>query len=386
MKTSTDRILTTHTGSLPRPEDLVQLTYEQEEGKPVDRQVMTDAQTRAVEQVVRRQAEAGIDVVSDGEMAKPGFTNYLTARVTGFSDRAAPWVLDDLTEFTDLLLEQYGGEAGAHIVMRNCTADVSYTGQDAVAADIATLSKALGEVSVAEGFLPATSPGCFAMAAPNLHYDSYENYLFAIARALREEYRAIVESGLVLQLDCPDLPMAAHTSTWDDTVGRLGYQGYLELHIAALNEAVADLPADRIRMHICWGNYEGPHHMDVPLTEVLPATFAAKPMAISFEAANPRHEHEWEDLRELKIPDDKVLIPGVIDVKTNVLEHPRLIAQRIGRFADIVGRERVIAGTDCGFGTFTGFSAIMGSVAWLKLGALAEGARLASDRLWPARV
>ncbi len=385
MKLSTERILTTHTGSLPRPEELVKLTYEQEEGKPADHDVMADAQARAVEQVVRRQAEAGIDVISDGEMAKPGFTNYLTSRVTGYEGRAAPWMLDDLKEFPDLVMEQYGGEAGAHIVMRNCTSDIRYTGQHAVATDIAALSKAIADVDVVEGFLPATSPGCFAMAAPNQHYNSYENYLFAIARALREEYRAIVESGLLLQIDCPDLPMAMHTTSWDGTAQRIGYQKYLELHVAALNEAVADLPPDRMRMHICWGNYEGPHHMDVALTEVLPAVFEAKPTAISFEAANPRHEHEWEDLGKLTIPDGKVLVPGVIDVKTNVLEHPRLVAQRIGRFAGIVGRERVIAGTDCGFGTFVGFGAINDSVAWLKLGALAEGARLASDRLWRER-
>jgi len=382
MKLSTERILTTHTGSLPRPEELVKLTYEQEEGKPADHDVMADAQARAVEQVVRRQAEAGIDVISDGEMAKPGFTNYLTSRVTGYEGRAAPWMLDDLKEFPDLVMEQYGGEAGAHIVMRNCTSDIRYTGQHAVATDIAALSKAIADVDVVEGFLPATSPGCFAMAAPNQHYNSYENYLFAIARALREEYRAIVESGLLLQIDCPDLPMAMHTTGWDGTAQRIGYQKYLELHVAALNEAVADLPPDRMRMHICWGNYEGPHHMDVALTEVLPAAFEAKPAAILFEAANPRHEHEWEDLGKLTIPDGKVLVPGVIDVKTNVLEHPRLVAQRIGRFAGIVGRERVIAGTDCGFGTFAGFGAINNTVAWLKLGALAEGARLASDRLW----
>jgi 5-methyltetrahydropteroyltriglutamate--homocysteine methyltransferase len=379
MKLSTERILTTHTGSLPRPEELVKLTYEQEEGRPVDHDVMAGAQARAVEQAVRRQAEAGVDVISDGEMAKPGFTNYLTSRVTGYEGRAAPWVLDDLKEFPDLVMEQYGGEAGAHIVMRNCTGDIRYVGQAAVATDIAALSKAIADVDVVEGFLPATSPGCFAMAAPNQHYDGYENYLFAIARALREEYRAIVESGLLLQIDCPDLPMAVHTTSWDGTAKRIGYQKYLELHVAALNEAVAGLPSDRMRMHICWGNYEGPHHMDVALTEVLPAVFEAKPAAISFEAANPRHEHEWEDLGKLKIPDDKVLVPGVVDVKTNVLEHPRLVAQRIGRFADIVGRERVIAGTDCGFGTFVGFGAINDTVAWLKLGALAQGARLASE-------
>jgi len=382
MKLSTERILTTHTGSLPRPEELVKLTYAQEEGKPVDHNVMSAAQARAVEQVVRHQAEVGIDVVSDGEMSKPGFTNYLTSRVTGYEGRAAPWVLDDLVEFPDLVMEQYGGKAGAHIVMRNCTGDIRYVGQDAVATDVAALSKAMSGIDVAEGFLPATSPGCFALAAPNLHYDSYENYLFALARALREEYRAIVQSGLLLQIDCPDLPMAVHTSSWDNTSKRIGYQKYLELHVAALNEAVAGLPPDRMRMHICWGNYEGPHHMDVDLTEVLPAVFEARPAAILFEAANPRHEHEWEDLGKLKIPDDKVLIPGVVDVKTNVLEHPRLVAQRIGRFADIAGRERVIAGTDCGFGTFVGFGAINDTVAWLKLGALAQGARLASERLW----
>ena len=312
-------------------------------------------------------------------MSKAGFVNYITRRVSGFSGRAQPWVLDDLQEFPELLIDQYGGPAGAHIVVKNCTAELRYQGQDEVRADIERLHEALAaDGAGASGFFPATSPGCVAMAFPNMHYPDYETYLFALAGAMREEYSAILDAGLTLQIDSPDVPMGAHTSAWDNTVQRLGFQGYLELHVAALNAAVDGLDQDRIRVHLCWGNYTGPHQMDAPLTDVLPAVLKATPVGLSFEAASPRHEHEWEDIPGLKIPDDKMSIPGVIDVKHNVLEHPRLVSQRLRRFTDQVGCDRVIGGTDCGFGTFVGFGAIHPSVAWHKLDSLAEGARLAS--------
>jgi 5-methyltetrahydropteroyltriglutamate--homocysteine methyltransferase len=375
------RILSTHTGSLPRPDGLKALMYEQEEGKPVDRGRLEEAEREAVADVVRRQAEAGIDIVSDGEMSKPGFVNYVTSRLTGLDGDAPPWTLEDLSQFPELLIEQYGGEAGAHIVVKSCTGPITYVGTEAVQRDIEVLKEALAATPGAgSGFLPAASPGCIAMACPNHHYGSYEDYLFALARAMRSEYQAIVDADLLLQIDSPDLAMAPHTKTWDDAIGRLGLQGYIELHMAAIDEAVAGLDPDRLRTHVCWGNYTGPHQMDVPLTDVLPGVLAARPRAVSFEAANARHEHEWADLATMAIPQDKVLVPGVIDTKTNVLEHPRLVAQRLGHFVDLVGPDRVIGGTDCGFGTFVGFGAVHPAVAWLKLEALGEGARLASGQ------
>lgn len=379
MSTEPGRIRTTHTGSLPRPGRLIELMYQQEDDQPVVATDLAAAQLEAVNDAVARQRRSGIDIVSDGEMSKAGFVNYITRRVSGFSGLAQPWVLNDLMQFPELLIDQYGGPAGAHIVVKNCTGELRYQGHAEVAADIERLLAAIGpDANGTAGFLPATSPGCVAMCFPNQHYADYETYLFALAAALREEYTAILDAGLTLQIDCPDLPMGAHTSAWDNTPERLGFQGYLELHVAALNAAVEGLPQDRIRIHLCWGNYTGPHQMDAPLTDVLPAVLKATPVGLSFEAANPRHEHEWEDIPGLKIPEEKVLIPGVIDVKHNVLEHPRLVSQRLTRFADQVGRDRVIGGTDCGFGTFVGFGAIHPTVSWHKLDSLADGARLAS--------
>lgn len=279
-------------------------------------------------------------------------------------------------------MEQYGGEAGADIVLRNCTGDIRYVGQDAVATDIARLSKAIEDVDVAEGFLPATSSGCFTVAAPNQHYESYESYLFAIARALRQEYRAVVESGLLLQIDCPDLPKAMHTTGWDDTAQRIGYQKYLELHVAALNEAVAGLPADRMRMHICWGNYEGPHHMDVGAHRGTAGGLRGHAGGHLVRGRQPQARARVGGLRQAEGSRQQGPGPRRRGREDQRAGTPAPGGPAHRRVADIVGRERVIAGTDCGFGAFAGFGAINPSIAWLKLGALAEGARLASARLW----
>jgi 5-methyltetrahydropteroyltriglutamate--homocysteine methyltransferase len=380
---SVDRIRTTLTGSLPRPAELTSLMFARQEGRHVDDGLLAAAVDGAVHDVVRRQLDAGVDIVSDGEMSKPGFVNYIGDRLTGFGEVGPPWSVSDMDDMPQLVMALYGGPGGTHINMPRCIGEVTYSGTAEVDNDIARLRAALGDVVDAVGFIPSTSPGCLTMAAEDGFYGDYETYLGAVADAMRTEYRAIIDGGFILQLDCPDIPMGHHTTCWmSDKIDEMGFERYVDLHIDALNSAVSELPADRIRMHICWGNYAGPHHKDIPLSKLLGSVLRAHPSAISFEGANPRHEHEWEVLTEADIPDDKVLIPGVIDTKTNVVEHPRLVAQRIERYAGIVGRERVVPGTDCGFGTFVGFGLVEPEVTWLKLGALAEGAAMASDRLW----
>jgi 5-methyltetrahydropteroyltriglutamate--homocysteine methyltransferase len=382
MRHSDERILTTHTGSLPRPADLTEMVYARQEGKQVDPERFNSAVTTATREIVIRQREAGIDIVSDGEMSKPGFVNYIGQRLTGFAGHGEPWSLADMDDMPELVMALYGGPGGTHINMPRCEGEVRYQGHDLVNADIARLRDALSG-DEAEAFIPAASPGCIAMGGENVHYPGYESYVGAVAEAMREEYKAIIDAGFLVQLDCPDIPMVPHTRGWmSHLVDENGFDWYLRTQLDALETSIVGLPADRIRMHLCWGNYAGPHTMDVPLEEVLEPAFGASPGAISFEGANPRHEHEWETLASMTIPDDKILMPGVIDTKTNVVEHPKLIAQRIGRYADIVGRERVIPGTDCGFATFVGFGLVEDPVVWLKLSALAQGAALASEQLW----
>jgi 5-methyltetrahydropteroyltriglutamate--homocysteine methyltransferase len=372
-------VRTTHVGSLPRPEPLVRLMYAHQEGGG-DPAELEAAVTDAVHDVVAMQHTAGIDVVSDGEMGKPGFVNYVRERLGGFGGQAPPWSIDDLEAAPELAIAQYGGEAGAHIMPANCEGPVSYVGGAAVARDVETLRLALDKTGHDAAFVPAASPGCIATGSPNLHYPDYDSYLDALADAMAHEYRAIVDAGLLLQLDCPDIPMAGHTEFWcRDEVRRRGLVGFAERHMAAIDRALEGIDPSRVRLHLCWGNYEGPHHLDAPLAELLPPVLAGRPRMISFEAANPRHEHEWEDVRSLSIPDDVVLMPGVVDTLNNIVEHPRLIAQRLQRYVDVVGPERVIAGTDCGFGTFVGFGRVGAQVAQMKLTAMAEGAALVSS-------
>ncbi len=365
-------ILTTHVGSLPRPDDLTQLMYVHQEGAGSNDE-LDAAVADAVREAVAMQLRAGVDVVSDGEMGKAGFVNYVNERLTGFGGQAAPWVISDLTDAPELLMQQYGGEAGAHIMPANCQGEVSYIGHAYLQRDIANLKAALGDHDAA--FMPAASPGVIAVCSPNEHYPDYDAYIDALADAMAEEYRAIVDAGLLLQLDCPDIPMAAHTEFWcKEEVQRRGLGGFAERNVAAIDRALEGIDPRRVRLHMCWGNYEGPHHLDAPLSELIEPVLAGTPAMISFEAANPRHEHEWEQFESLRLPDDKVILPGVIDTLTNFVEHPRLVAQRLERYARLVGPERVIASTDCGFGTFVGFGQVGARVAEMKLRALVQGA------------
>src|SRR4051794_843157 len=366
-------IRTTHVGSLPRPQALTQLMYAHQEGQDVD---LDAAVSHAVREVVGMQVRAGIDVISDGEMGKPGFVNYVSDRLSGFGGQAAPWTIADLADAPELIVSQYGGEAGAHIMPANCEGAVSYVGHALLQRDLDNLRAALDSHDV-EAFMPAASPGVIAVCSPNLHYPDYDAYIDAVADAMAEEYRAIVDAGFLLQLDCPDIPMAAHTDFWcKDQVDTLGLTGFAARNVAAIARALEGIDGDRVRLHMCWGNYESPHHLDAPLRELIGPVLASTPAMISFEAANPRHEHEWEEFETFDIPGEKVLLPGVIDTLTNFVEHPRLVAQRLERYARVVGPERVIASTDCGFGTFVGFGQVGARVAEMKLAALAEGAAL----------
>jgi 5-methyltetrahydropteroyltriglutamate--homocysteine methyltransferase len=380
MKTSTDRILTTHVGSLPRPQDVVDCLFAEDRGEPIDPQKVDSTIRSAVKDIVGKQFAAGVDVVSDGEMGKISYATYIRHRLTGFegdSPRPTPQDLEEYPEFRDRLL-QVG--ASAKYLRPVCKGSIRVKSLDPLHQDIARFKSALEGANVSEAFMNSVSPGTIAVFQPNEWYKSHEAYVEALAEAMKQEYETIVNSGLLLQLDCPDLAMGRHSrfkQASEDEFVRLA-----ELHIEALNHALANVPADRVRFHICWGNYEGPHMHDISITKILPVVLKAKPMAMLIEAANPRHEHEWEVWKSQKLPADKVLIPGVIACTSNYIEAPELVAQRILRFADAVGRDRVMAGTDCGFGTFAGFGPVFPAFCWMKLESLAKGAAMASARLW----
>ena len=380
MKLSSDRILTTHVGSLPRPQEVVDLLFAQDRGEAIDEGKFNETMRRAVADAVNHQSEVGVDIASDGEMSKISYATYIRHRLTGFegdSARPTPQDLDDFPEYRDRLVK-----AGHSATYRRpvCKGPVKVKSLKAVEQDIAHMKEAMAKVKVAEGFMNSVSPGTIAVFQPNEHYPSHETYLEALANAMREEYEMIVKSGLLLQLDCPDLAMGRHTrfkNLSDDEFLR-----YAALQVEALNHALANVPADRVRMHICWGNYEGSHVHDMDCAKIFPIVIKAKPQALLIEGANPRHEHEWESWTRIKLPDDKVLVPGVVASSSNYVEHPDVVAQRLLRYASVVGRERVIAGTDCGFGTFAGFGPVFPAFCWMKLRSLAEGARIASKKLW----
>lgn len=378
MKRSTDRILTTHTGSLPRPADLTRMMFAKEEGVPVDRAALTERIQRAVAEIVARQRRAGIDVVNDGEMSKPSYATYIKDRLDGFGGTSNSFVYQDLADFPELARRVFGDPGRSRRKTPACNAPVAMRDRGAVAADIANLKRALQETPAAEGFLTAASPGLISLFFRNDHYPSTEAYLYAIAEAMREEYEAVAAAGLVLQLDCPDLAMGRHIQHADLSLEE--FRKAARLHVEVLNHAVARIPPEQLRLHLCWGNYEGPHHYDVPLEAIIDIVFAARPSGISFEAANPRHAHEWTVFERVKLPEGKVLIPGILESKSNFIEHPDLVAQRIGHFVRLVGRENVIAGTDCGYGTWVGQAAVDPEVVWAKLAALAQGADRASRR------
>jgi 5-methyltetrahydropteroyltriglutamate--homocysteine methyltransferase len=380
MKRSTDRILTTHVGSLPRPQDVVDLLFAQDRGEPVNAAQFEATMQRAVNEAVSKQAEAGIDIASDGEMSKISYATYIRHRLTGFegdSPRPTPQDLDDFPEYRDRLVK-----AGHSATYRRpvCKGPIAVRDVKPLQDDIARMQHALSKANVTEGFMNSASPGTIAVFQPNEYYPSHEAYLEALANVMREEYETIVKSGLLLQLDCPDLAMGRHTRFKNLTDEE--FLRNAELQVEALNHALANVPADRVRLHICWGNYEGSHVNDIACAKIFPIALKVKPMALLIEGANPRHEHEWEAWTTIKLPDDKILIPGVIGSNSNYVEHPEVVAQRILRYANIVGRERVMAGTDCGFGTFAGFGAVYPAFCWMKMRSLNEGARLASRRLW----
>jgi 5-methyltetrahydropteroyltriglutamate--homocysteine methyltransferase len=380
MQRSDDRILTTHAGSLPRPPDLTRMMWDLLDQKAVEQTALRARIKDAVAEVVAKQREVGVDIVSDGEMSKVGFSNYVMQRYSGFANRAE-FVATDLGDFPEIINKLFvENEGGQHLVLPNVEGPIELHDHDAVQRDIGNLKAALNGRSPDTAFIAAVTPGQMLFNFPNLYYPTPEAYIEAAAKALRVEYRAIVDAGFNLQLDAPDLAMRAHC--WTGGVGSADIKNYVPMAIEAMNEATRGLPAEKVRLHLCWGNYAGPHHHDVELREIIEPVLKTNAAFIYFEAANPRHAHEWEVWEEVKIPDGKALIPGVIDTLTNHVEHPRLVAQRLKKFAEIAGKENVIAGTDCGFGTFVGWSGCDPQVAWLKLEALAEGARLASDRLW----
>ena len=386
MKTSTDRILTTHTGSLPRPKSLIDLILRREKGEAVSPQTLEAEVVKATDEIVAKQVAAGIDVVSDGEMSKPSYTTYIRHRVTGIEPdpRAADKGVDimigrDLLAHPDFNTSR---RTFSSVAFPGCVGELRYKDRSALDRDIANLKAAAAKAKPAEVFVTAPSPGILTRFIINLHYPTEEAYVDALAEVLKVEYRAIVEAGFVLQIDCPDLGSCRNNQyrnlTDDEFRNKIA-----ERNIAAINGAIEGLPADRIRLHICWGNYEGPHTHDLPVTKIIDIAFKARAQAFSIEAANPRHDHEWEDLKEIKIPDDRILIPGVIDSTTNFVEHPKLVAQRIRRYAEVVDRERLIAGVDCGFGTAVRAEPmVVDSIVWAKLRALSEGAALASQTLW----
>ncbi len=375
-------MLTTHTGSLPRPEELARLLVAREQGQPVDASALADMIRQAVAAMVTQQVETGIDIISDGEMSKIGFANYVKDRLTGFEGESNPTVAQDVLDHPDLRVRMFRRNEGSasRYFTPACTGPITLRDKDAVHQDIANLKAALQNAQPAEVFLPAASPGTIAQAMQNRYYPSQEAYLYALADAMRYEYQAIVAAGFLIQLDCPDLAMQRHTRFAHASLEEFRRQA--QQNIEALNYALSGIEPEQVRVHVCWGNYPGPHHRDVPLKDILDLLLTIHGAALSIEAANPRHEHEWQVFEEVRLPEGKVLIPGVIDTCSTYVEHPEVVAQRLARFARVVGREQVIAGTDCGFGTFVGASPLAPSVAWAKLQSLAEGARLASQELW----
>jgi 5-methyltetrahydropteroyltriglutamate--homocysteine methyltransferase len=380
METSRDRILTTHVGSLPRPPELRQLLVAKDKGEPYDKAALDRLTREAVFEIVRRQAATGIDIVNDGEMSKPGYSTYVADRLSGFAGHEPAKPRLDTRDHPNFQAA-YERMTGANVARRSvCVGPIAVKDREPLAQDLANLRDALAKVSVAEGFMTAASPGLVPVFQNNRHYPTHEAYVEAIAAAMQQEYEAIVEAGFVLQLDCPDLAMAHHTSFQD--LDETDFLKRAAFHIEVLNHTLRNVPADRCRIHICWGNYEGPHDHDIDFAKVAPILVKAKPMALVVEAANPRHAHEWRVWQEVKLPDDKILIPGVLDTSTNYVEHPELVAERLCRFADLVGRERVIAGSDCGFGTFAGYGKLDPDISFKKLRAMVEGAAIASKRLW----
>lgn len=378
MHSGQDRILTTHVGSLPRSAAVTDVVFAQEQGKkPNNAKTIIRA---AVDDVVARQVEFGVDIVSDGEMSKISYATYIKDRISGFSgdsDRQPPSDLEDFPGF----LERQSRSGGTPSYRRPCcVGDIKLKDMEPVQADIDNLLTAFGKHQPAQCFMNAASPGVIALFQPNKHYPTHAAYLEALADAMAHEYKAIVDAGIILQLDSPDLGLGRHMMFKNKSDEE--YQALAAMHVDALNHALAGIPKDMVRLHVCWGNYEGPHHHDAPMEMVLPIALRANVGALLFESSNPRHAHEWVTFADTDLPDDLILVPGVIDSTTNFIEHPKLVAERICRFADIVGRDRVIAGSDCGFSTFAGFGVVDEDIVYAKLKCMADGAAIASEKLW----
>jgi 5-methyltetrahydropteroyltriglutamate--homocysteine methyltransferase len=382
MRRSTDRILTTHTGSLPRPADLDQLIADKETGKDVDAASFDSRVSAAVSDIVASQLAAGVSVISDGEMGKSGYSTYVKDRLTGFGGTGRPLAVTEMIEYPEVFDSIAGDEAvGRMMNQPACIGPVSLRDPDAVHKDIANLKAAVQDAEPADVFMTAASPGVIAAFLSNAYYPTDEEYIFALADAMKPEYDAIAAAGIVLQVDCPDLAMT-RAMLGNDSLTDDEFRDQIRMHVRALNHALRDIPPEQMRMHLCWGNGEWPHVTDIPLASIIDIALEARPTGLVLEAANPRHGHEWKIWKDVRLPEGKVLIPGVLDTTTNFVEHPELVAERIIRFAEIVGRENVIAGTDCGFGTFAGFYSVKPRITWLKLASMAEGAQIASDYLW----
>ena len=380
MSASAGRILTTHVGSLPRSQAVTDVLFARERDEARDVDADDEVLRTAVAEVVRRQVGIGIDVVSDGEMSKISYATYIARRLSGFDGDTPREPGQDLVEFPGLLRKLAERGATAKYRRPRCVAAVAVKDLGPLTTDLRNLQGAVAAAHPTAAFMNAASPGVIALFQPNDYYRTQDEYLEALAAALQAEYEGIVRAGILLQIDAPDLAMGRHTMYRDRSLEE--FERLAARHIEVLNHALRNVPPERVRMHVCWGNYEGPHHHDVPLARLLPIVFKARAQGLLFEAANPRHAHEWAVFKDVRVPEDKVLIPGVLATTTNYIEHPELVAERLERLAHIVGRERVMGGTDCGFGTFAGFGPVEPDIAYLKLRSLVEGAQLASSRLW----
>jgi 5-methyltetrahydropteroyltriglutamate--homocysteine methyltransferase len=380
VRQSVDRILTTHVGSLPRSQKLVDVLLKKDHDEAYEPAEYDQVIADAVDNAMKRQVEVGIDIPSDGEQSKVSYSTYMMDRLHGFggdNQRRMPLDMAGHPEFRAKIARMTGVQ---EFRRASCIGPISVKSWEPLEADIARLTAAAEKYGVKEAFMNSASPGLVTAFQPNQYYPTHQLYVEALAEALKEEYETIVAAGLILHLDCPDLAMAAHIGFQDLSEAEFLKQS--EGHVEAMNYALSNIPAEKVRMHICWGNYEGPHDHDIPVEKIMSIILKAKPAGILFEGANARHEHEWVVWRDAKLPEDKVLIPGCIDSCSNYVEHPELVAQRIERFAEIVGKERVIAGTDCGFGTFAGYGKMDAEISYKKLRSLAEGAEIASKRLW----
>jgi 5-methyltetrahydropteroyltriglutamate--homocysteine methyltransferase len=391
MKRSTDRILTTHVGSLPRPDDLIDLLQAKDRGNLTDEasRALEARSAQAVRDIVQKQRDIGIDVVSDGEQSKPDYSTYIKDRFTGFDGppSEAMDISRDRSEFPDYTAGNRQGGGAATVGRPTCNGPIAWRDFAAVQKDIDNLKHALSQVEGAvagdsEVFMTSVSPGQAARFLRNegTYYKNDEEYLHALGAVLKEEYEAIANAGFILQLDCPDL--GSGWNNWFRHLTLPEFKKRVDMHLEVLDEATKNIAPEHMRLHLCWGNYSGPHNHDIPLAEIIGPVLKSRSQGISFEGANPRHEHEWTVFRETKLPDGKVVIPGVIDSTTNFVEHPEVVAQRIERYAEVVGRENVIAGADCGFATFARQPTVFPLVTWAKLASLVEGARIASERLW----